>query len=150
MMCSVTICLGRSDLSGCLCVTGRREFNGVCAVGVCVTKRNNSENRCISANNSRKPQKAHSKTESQPTSADQQHNNRSTRTRPQAASNGKKHPKRIRVAETNQHTAPAGLSLTSLQAHPSRLLSCTTLKSAPRSPLHGVRATIFSVELDAR
>ena len=35
-----------------------------------VTKRRNSGKRCNSTNNSRKPQKAHSKTESQPTSVD--------------------------------------------------------------------------------
>ena len=34
-----------------------------------------------------------------------------------------------------------------LQAHPT---SFSTLKSAPRSPPHGLRATIFSVGLDAR
>ena len=73
-----------------------------------VTKRRNRENRCNSANKSRKPQKAHSKTQSRPTSADQQHKNGSTRTRPQTAGDDKKHPTRTGATETNKatHTAP--------------------------------------------
>ena len=74
----------------------------------CATKRRNRGNRCNSANNSRKPQKAHSKTESRPTSADRQHRNGSTRTSPQTAGDDKKHPTRTGAAETNKatHTAP--------------------------------------------
>ena len=59
-------------------VGGSRSVVGLCwwarILGscVCVTRRN-SGNRCYSASNSRKPKKAHSKTESRPTSADQQH-----------------------------------------------------------------------------
>ena len=68
-----------------------------------VTKRRNSGKRCNSANNGRKPQKAHSKTESQPTSADQQRKNRGTQTRPQAASHDKKHRMRTEAAGTEQH-----------------------------------------------
>ena len=81
-----------------------------------VTKRCNRGNRCNSANNSRKPQKAHSKTESQPTSADQQHKNRRTRTRTQAAGDGNTHRawgRRIQTTHTvsnrpecKQTTAP--------------------------------------------
>ena len=71
---------------------------------MCVTKRRNSGKRCNSANDSRTPQKAHSKTDSRPTSADQQRKNRSTQTRPKAASNDKKHPTRTGAAETKQHT----------------------------------------------
>ena len=71
-----------------------------------VTKRRKSVNMCISANNSWKPQKAHSKTESRPTSVDQQHKDRSTRTRPQAAGNNKKHTTRTGAVETKQHSAP--------------------------------------------
>ena len=41
-----------------------------------VTKTRNSGNRCNSANNCRKPQKAHSKTESQPTSTEKRCKNR--------------------------------------------------------------------------
>ena len=44
-----------------------------------VTKRHNSGNRCNSANNSRKPLKAHCKTESWHASADHQHNERRCR-----------------------------------------------------------------------
>ena len=43
-----------------------------------VTKRHNIVNRFKTANSSRKSQQAHSKTESRPTSADQQHKNGST------------------------------------------------------------------------
>ena len=64
--------------------------------------------RSNSANNSRRPQKAHSKTESRSTSADQQHNNESARTRPQAAGDDKKNLTRTGATETNKatHTAP--------------------------------------------
>ena len=71
-----------------------------------VTKRSNSGNWCNSSNNSRKPQKAHSKTESRPTSAEQQQKNEGTRIRPPVAGNGKKDPTRTGAAETKQHTAP--------------------------------------------
>ena len=73
-----------------------------------VTKIRYRGNRCHSANKSRKPQKAHSKTESRPTSADQQPKNGSTRTRPQTAGDGKKHPTRTGAAVTKKaaHTAP--------------------------------------------
>ena len=74
-----------------------------------VTKIRYRGNRCHSANKSRKPQKAHSKTESRPTGADQQHKNGSTRrTRPQTAGDDKKHPTRGGAAEANNatHTAP--------------------------------------------
>ena len=64
----------------------------------------NSGLRCNSANNGRKPQKAHSKTETQPTSADQRCKNRSTQTRPRAASRDKKHRMRTEAAGTEQHT----------------------------------------------
>ena len=80
-----------------------------CENGVtkCVTKRLNRGNRCNSANNSRKPQKAHSKTESRSTSADQQHKNGSTRTRPQKAGGDKKHPTRgVGGNKRTTHTAP--------------------------------------------
>ena len=73
----------------------------------CCTKLQRDEKtgkRCNSANNGRKPQKAHSKMESQPTSADQQCKNRSTQTRPQAASHDKKHRMRTEAARTEQHT----------------------------------------------
>ena len=63
----------------------------------------NSGNRCNSAKNGRKPQKAHSRTESQPTSADQQHKNGSTRTRSQTAGDDKKHSTRTGLGETKQH-----------------------------------------------
>ena len=52
--------------------------------------------------------------------------------------------------------AAAGPSLIPLQAHPNLTTFSTlksapsTLKSAPSSPLQGLRATIFSVELGAR
>ena len=75
-------------------------------------------NRCNSANNSRKPQKALSKTESRPTSADQQHKNGSTRTRPQTAGDDKKHPMRTGAAETNKatNTAPNSLECNHIKA----------------------------------
>ena len=60
--------------------------------------------RCNSANNGRKPQKAHSNTDSQPASADQQCKKRSTQTRPQAASHDKKHQTRTEATGTEQHT----------------------------------------------
>ena len=85
-----------------------------------VTKRCNSGNRCNSTNNNRRPQKAHSKTESRPTSADQQHKNGSTQTRPQTDGDDKKHSTRTGAEETKQHTRhPTALSANkSMRLHP--------------------------------
>ena len=59
------------------------------------------------------PKRAHSKTESRPTRADQQHKNGSIRTRPQTAGDDKKHSTRTGAAETKQHTRhPTALSAT--------------------------------------
>ena len=71
-------------VSGCLCMPNHHislrhetklrtsNVSPACSTPA-VTKRRNSWKRCNSANNGRKPQKAQSKTECRPTSADQQH-----------------------------------------------------------------------------
>ena len=64
----------QSAVSGCLLRFGL--LGAVCcfvSAAPVVTKRRNSGKRCNSTSNSGKPQKAHSETESQPTSAEQQH-----------------------------------------------------------------------------
>ena len=73
-----------------------------------VTKRRNSGNRCNGASNSRKPQKAHSKTESRPTSADQQHRTEAHEHGPKqpATARGTQHaPERQKQSNTQHPTA---------------------------------------------
>ena len=65
---------------------------GLACVGGLFTKRHNGGNRCNSASNSGKPQKAHSKTESRTTSEDQQH-------KTEAHEQG---PKQLKMARSTQ------------------------------------------------
>ena len=64
---------------------------------------------CNSASNGRKPQKAHSKTESRPTSADQQHRTAAHEQgpkKPATARSTQRALERTGAAEMQQHTAP--------------------------------------------
>ena len=112
---SACLCIPNHHVSLEQCVTKRRTNHRV-ALYIFVTKRRNRGNRCSSAKNSRKSLNAHPKTQSRPTSADQQHKNGSTRTRPQTAGDDNKHPTRMGAAETKQHTRhPTAQSATKYQ-----------------------------------
>ena len=94
-----------------------------------VTKRRrNSGDRCNSGSNSRKPQKAHSKTDSRPTGSDQH--------RTEAHEPGLKQPATARstqhAPETQHHTAPNSPKCNrkkSMRPHPAPVSGCLCMPS---------------------